>query len=112
MDTVASGAVKTLVALTDVTALAGYFTDAVNHGVPWIFNTDVLVTIEGASVTYGSQACAIVCADAGGWGEPQPLTTPRFNRLQVDFWVDPLRDSGHSVTETSGATIARGKALF
>src|SRR5262249_21508369 len=55
---------------------------------------------------------AIVCSDAGGWGEPQPLTTPRYNRLQGDIYVDPLRGSDHSIQETSGATRQRGKTLF
>jgi len=55
---------------------------------------------------------ALVCSDAGGWNEPQPLITPRFNRLQVDIWADPLRDASHSITETSGGTKQRIKAVF
>jgi hypothetical protein len=114
VDNVASGAVKVLAALSDVTAAVGTFpaSDTVNYGVPWIFNTDILVTMEGTSAVIGTNAMAIVCSDAGGWGEPMPLTTPRYNRLQVDFWVDPLRDSSHNITETAGATIQRGKQLF
>ncbi len=116
MDDVGSGAVKFLSGLTAVTAALGSFpaNDANTslQGKPWIFKDDLLVRMEGQSIFYVTQALALVCSDGGGWAVPAPLTTPRFTRLQVDIYVDPLRDSGHSITETSGATKQRGKAMF
>jgi|SRR6516225_1477735 hypothetical protein len=115
MDDVASGAVQVLRQVTPLLALIGSFSanaDPSFAGQPWIFKDDILVRVEGQSVFYGSNAVALVCSDAGGWNEPQPLITPRFNRLQVDIWADPLRDASHSITETSGGTKQRIKAVF
>lgn len=112
----ASGAVRYLQAASAVTALVGSFPSTDPNpgfaGKPWIFKDDRLVRTEGQSVTYGAQAVALVCADAGGWSVPAPLTTPRFTRLAVAIYVDALRDSGHNITETAGATRQRGKAVF
>ncbi len=116
MDDIASGAVKILSSLADVTAALGSFPandpNTTLQGKPWIFKDDLLVVMEGQSVFYATLALAVVCSDAGGWGDPAALTTPRFNRLKLDIHVDSLRDSGHSITETSGAPKQRGKALF
>jgi hypothetical protein len=116
MDDIASGVVKFLSALTDVTAGLGSFPandpNTTLQGKPWIFKDDLLVVMEGQSVFYSTLAIALVCSDGGGWSEPSPLTTPRFNRLKLDIHVDSLRDSGHSIAETSGEPKSRGKALF
>jgi hypothetical protein len=116
VDDIGSGAVKFLSGIGAVTAALGSFPGTDSNvslqGKPWIFKDDILVRMEGQSVFLTTLAMAVVCSDAGGWGDPSPLTTPRFNRLQVDIYVDPLRDAGHSITETPGATKGRGKGLF
>ena len=116
MDDVASGAVLILRTYPDVTALLGSFPQTDTNpgfaGQPWIFKDDILIRAEGQSIVYGTSALALVCSDAGGWGEPMPLTTPRYNRLQVDIWADPQRDAFHNIIETSGVTRQRIKACF
>lgn len=110
MDDVATGAVKYLSTFTDVTSLLGSYslTDPVvaNQGKPYLFAGDILATMEGSSVA------AIVCTDFGGWGLPPQLRTMRFRRLQLEVWVDPLRDSSNNITETSVYTRNRGNAVF
>jgi hypothetical protein len=113
MDDVASGAVKFLSGFSDVTSVLGSFPpgDPVggDAGKPWLFsdtNQGVLATLEGSS------AAAIVCGDYGGWEVPPILGTLRFRRLRVDVWVDPARDGGRNVTESSSITTNRGLAVF
>jgi hypothetical protein len=109
-DDIASGAVQYLVQFTDVTSLVGSFsgTDPVtaNQGRPWIFNADPLVVFEGTG------AAGIVVADLGGWQAPPQLGTWRFGRLAVAVYIDPARDGGRNITETSALTINRGNAVF
>jgi hypothetical protein len=110
MDNVASGAVKYISTLSAVTSLLGSYpsNDPVtpNASKPWVFNEDLFQVIEGTG------QAAIVCSDAGHYSVAPPMTTPQHLRLAVRFWVDPLRDGNGNITETSGATIARGKAIF
>lgn len=107
MDNVASGAVKRILTMTDVTALVGaYVAPSPNAGLPWVFNSDVFTTVEG------SGQAAIVCADFGNYSVPRPLSTPQFLRLAVRIWVDPARDASNNITESSGATVARGRKIF
>ncbi len=110
MDDVASGAVQFLAQFADVTSLLGSFSVSdpitANQGKPWIFNGDPLVTIEGSS------AAALVCSDFGGWQAPPQLGTWRFGRLSVQVYIDPARDSGRNITETSALTVNRGNAVF
>ena len=110
MDDVGSGAVQYLTQFSDVTSLLGSFsgTDPVvaNRGLPWIFNSDPLVTLEG------SGSAALVCSDFGGWQPPPQLGTWRFARLAVQVYVDPARDGNRNITETSALTKNRGDAVF
>jgi len=113
VDDVASGAVRYLAAFPDVTGLLGAFPAgdpiAANAGQPWLFadtNAGVLKVMEGSS------AAAVVCGDFGGWSVAEPLGTLRFRRLRLDVWVDPVRDSGSNVTESSSLTTNRGLAVF
>ena len=112
MDDVGTGAVKYLAAFTDVTSLLGSFplTDGPSFaGKPWLFsdmNQGVLKVMEGTS------AAAVVCADFGGWEVPTPGATARYRRLRLDMWIDPARDGGQNVTESSSVTANRGLALF
>jgi hypothetical protein len=112
---VASGAVQYLSAVPAVTSLLGSFAQTDPSpgfaGRPWIFKDDRLVRLEGQSVVYGAQAVCLVCTEAGGWAVPEPLTTPYFMRLEVGIYVDPLRDAAHNITETSGTTRQRGRAV-
>lgn len=109
-DDVASGAVQFLAQFPDITSLLGSFASndpvSADVGKPWIFNADLLVTLEGAS------AAALVCSDEGGWQAPPQLGTWRFSRLGVAFYIDPARDSSRNITETSAITIVRGNAVF
>lgn len=110
MDDIASGSVQFLAQFTDITSLLGSFssTDPItaNAGKPWIFNADPLVTLEGSS------SAAVVCVDLGGWQAPPQLGTWRFGRLSVQVYIDPARDSGRNITETSALTVNRGNAVF
>jgi hypothetical protein len=110
MDDVASGCVQVLAGFADVTSLLGSFPSndpiGTNAGRPWIFSADPLVVFEGSS------AAGIVCSDLGGWQAPPQLGTWRFGRLGVEIYIDPARDVGRNVTETSAITINRGNAVF
>jgi hypothetical protein len=113
VDDVASGAVKYLAGFPDVVAVVGAFPagdpNPANAGMPWLFadtNAGVFKTMEGSS------AAAVVCADFGGWSVPEVLGTLRFRRLRLDVWVDPLRDAGKNLIESSSLTTNRGLAAF
>ena len=110
MDDISSGSVKFLTGFTDITSLLGSFSPSdpigTNAGRPWIFAADPLVTVEGSS------AAALVCSDLGGWQAPPQLGTWRFGRLGVSVYIDPARDSGRNITETSAVTVNRGNAVF
>jgi hypothetical protein len=113
LDDVATGAVQYLSQYSDVTDLLGALSDTdpiiPNRGRPWIFSGvqgDILVTIEGSS------QAGLNCHYGGGWAVPDPLTTPRFMRLGIDIWVDPSRDSGNNIQESSGTTQQRGNSIF
>jgi hypothetical protein len=110
VDDVGSGACLYLAQFSDVTSLLGSFpvTDpvAANAGKPYLFNSDLLVTLEGTG------AAALVCSDLGGWQPPPQLGTWRFGRLSVQVYIDPARDAGRNITETSALTKNRGGAVF
>jgi hypothetical protein len=110
---IASGAVLYLAQAAGVTGLLGSYPlsdpNVSNAGKPWLFSDNsqgVLSTLEGSS------AAAVVCSDFGGWAVPEPFGTLRFRRLRVDIWVDPLRDGGANVTESSSITANRGMTVF
>lgn len=109
-DDIASGCVQYLAAFPDVTGLLGSFslTDPVtaNQGLPWIFNADPLVTLEGSS------AAALVVSEFGSTTAPQRLGTERYGRLSVQVYVDPARDGSRNIAETSALTKNRGNAVF
>lgn len=109
-DSVAGGAVKYLATLPDVVAAVGAFPasdpNPVNASKPWIFNTDLLQTVEGTGKV------ALVCRNFGGVSVAAPLTTPRLLRLAIDIWVDPARDTAGNGSESGGATVGRGLAVF
>lgn len=111
MDTVASGAVQYLSGISAVTSVLGTFGSAPSdppsfHGQPYLFDSDLIVTLKGTSQV------AFVFSDYGGFGLPAPLTTPRYVRLSLEIYVDPLRDAGGQFTETSGLVAKRGKAAW
>lgn len=109
-DDIATGCCQYLAQFADVTSRLGSFSVSdpitANQGKPWIFNGDPLVTVEGSS------SAALVCADFGGWQAPPQLRTWRFGRLSVQVYIDPARDSGRNITETSALTVNRGNAVF
>ena len=108
MQDISGGAVDYLSGFPAVTAAVGAFAhnDPVNPDVPYIFDSDLLVTLEGTS------KAAIVCEGMGGWGTPEVYSTARFHRLSVRVYVDPLRDSDRNIVESSGLTRVRGMAAW
>jgi hypothetical protein len=119
LDNVSSGAYKYLITFPSVTSLVLAFplTDPItpNAGKPYIFDqpqgtapgaTGPLATMEGTS------GVAIVLGDMGGWSAPAAGSSMRFQRLSVEVWVDPLRDSGRNISESPGATVRRGRQCF
>jgi hypothetical protein len=112
-DDVASGAYWFLTSQSDVTAVVGAFPadDPDNAGVPWIFVRNVATRLETASIIKGTQAVALVCCFMGQAATPNASSTARSQRLEVDIWVDPLRDSMGNVTNPS-ETESRGLNVF
>lgn len=108
MDTVASAAVKYLGTLADVTALLGAYpsTDTINAGKPFVFGGDIGYTMQGTG------AVALVCQNFGTYTTAPDLTTWMAFRLAVVIWVDPARDSGNNIIESSITTQSRGHAVF
>jgi hypothetical protein len=107
---VGGGAVQYLRQFSDITSLLGYFPPddpiSPNAGLPWIFKDDILVTMEGTG------RAALACAQQGGWGVPQPMTTSRWQRLSVTVHIDAQRDADQNIIESSGMTKERGYAIF
>lgn len=112
-DDVASGAYTYLASLSDVLALVGSFPadDPDNGGLPWIFTRNVYTRLEAASIVKGTQAVALVCCYMGMAASPNVSSTVRRVRLEVDIWVDPLRDSRGNVTNPS-ETESRGLNVY
>jgi hypothetical protein len=100
-DDIVQGAVKYLVALTDIKAVLGAETD----GTPWLFQHTLWVTMEQ------SQGTAAVIQHAGGWAGANEHNTLRFPRLGLEIWADPIRDSGGNVT-APGETQRRIQAAY
>lgn len=112
-DDVASGVWWYLTSLPDVLAAVGSFPadDPDNANVPWIFVRNQLARMEDMSVVKGSQAVSLVCINMGQSSTPSPSFSARFQRLEVDIWVDPLRDAMGNVTNPS-ETEGRGNSVF
>lgn len=89
-DHLVQGVVKWLQGFSDVLEVLGATT--VSH-VPYLFQTNLWVTMEG------SQSTAAVFSRAGGWAGPNLHNTMRFPRIQLEIFADPLRDTGNRVTD-------------
>ncbi len=113
MDDVASGAYTFLSGLPDVRAVVGAYPadDPDNPGILWIFVRNIYTRMEDISIIKGTQAVALVCCNMGQSTSPLDYSTVRWKRLEVDIWVDPLRDTMGNVTNPS-ETEARGEAVF
>ena len=113
MDDVASGVYYYLNGLSDVLDVIGSFPadDPDNAGVPWIFVRNVYTRMEDVSIVKGSQAVALVCCYMGQGSAASDSSTAFFQRLEVDIWVDPLRDAMGNVTSPS-ETENRGLQVF
>jgi hypothetical protein len=112
-DDVASGVYWHLSSLPDVLAVTGSFPadEPDNSSVPWIFVRNVYTRMEDVSIVMGSQAAALVCRYMGQGGSPLETSTVRFQRLEIDIWVDPLRDVMGNVTNPS-ETEHRGLNVY
>lgn len=112
-DDVAKGSYWFIAGQPDVVALIGAFPadDPDNAGIPWIFVRNVFTRMEDISTVKGSQAVALVLSNAGQSSSPLDYSTVRFQRLEVDIWVDPLRDALGNVTNPS-ETEGRGLDIF
>jgi hypothetical protein len=113
MDDVASGAYWFLSNQPDVLAVVGSFPadDPDNGGLPWIFVRNVYTRMEDSSIVKHSQAVSLVCCYMGQAAPPVPMSSARQVRLEVDIWVDPLRDALGNVTNPS-ETENRGLMVF
>jgi len=113
VDDVASGCYQYLSSLSDVLALIGSFPDddPDNGGIPWIFVRSIYTRMEAQSIVKGSQAVALVCSNAGQSSSVLDYSTVRWQRLEVDIWVDALRDQYGNVTSPS-ETEGRGFQVF
>lgn len=112
-DDVASGVYWYLTSLPDVLDVIGSFPadDPDNAGVPWVFVRNVAQRMEDISVVKGSRAVALVCCYAGQAASGSDSSTAIVQRLEVDIWVDPLRDQYGNVTSPSEAE-GRGNAVY
>ncbi len=110
---VSGGAYHYIVTLPDVLALIGSFPDddPENAGVPWVFVHSLYTRMEAQSVVKGTQAVALVCITAGLGSAVLDYSTVRWQKLEVDIWVDPLRDNLGNVTSPS-ETSHRGMKVF
>lgn len=106
MDTISGAAVAYLSGVEAVTSLLGTFTDPTNSGEPYLFDSDILVTLEGTS------QAAVVLTSAGIMQTPPQLGSQRFERLSVEIYADPQRDSDRNVIVSSALTIQRVEAIF
>jgi hypothetical protein len=113
MDDVASGGYQYVSSLPDVLAVIGSFPadDPDNAGIPWVFVHSLYTRMEAQSIVQGSRAVALVCVYAGQGSAVLDYSTVRWQRLEVDIWVDPLRDSFGNVTSPS-ETEHRGNDVF
>jgi hypothetical protein len=110
VDDVASGAVLYLAGFPALTSLLGSIPasdpNPTNRGRPFLFRGELLFDMEG------TQQAAIVCRPEGGWGSSTQYASQRFERLSVEIYVDSLRDAGHNVTGSPGATAKRLETIF
>lgn len=112
-DDIASGAYSYLSGLPDVVALVGSWPadDPDNAGISWIFVRDILTRMEDISIVKGTQAVALVCINMGMSAAPIASSTARCQRLEVDIWVDPLRDAMGNISSPA-ETQNRGDHVF
>lgn len=110
---VSGGAYHYLSSLPDVLELVGSFPDddPDNSGVPWIFVHNLYTRMESQSIVKGSQAVALVCITAGLGSGVLDYSTVRWQKLELDIWVDPLRDQFGNITKPS-ETSHRGQNIF
>jgi hypothetical protein len=113
MDNVGGGAYHYLITLPDVLGLIGSFPadDPDNPSVPWVFVHNLYTRMEAQSIVKGTQAVALVCINMGLGSAVLDYSTSRWQKLEIDIWVDPLRDSLGNVTEPS-ETYHRGLDIF
>jgi hypothetical protein len=112
-DDVGSGSYWYVSSLPDVLALVGSFPadDPDNAGIPWVFTRNLYTRMEAQSIVKGSQAVALVCINAGQSSSPLDYSTVRWQRLEIDLWIDPLRDQYGNITSPS-ETEGRGDDVF
>jgi hypothetical protein len=114
VDLVSAAMVRYLKSLPDVCATVGAFPpdDPVfaNRDQPYVFHVgqqgDVLVRVEGSGET------VIAVSFAGSFQGGDPGSTVHYERVSVEFWVDPARDGFNNIVETGGLTLARAMETF
>lgn len=89
-DDLVQGATKYLQGFDDVLAALGSYAATTT---PWLFQHELWVAMEG------TQSTAAVLAPGGGWAGPNEHNTLRFERLSVEVWADPRRDSTGNIIE-------------
>jgi hypothetical protein len=100
-DDLASGAVQYLLTFPDLLAMLGAFpaSDPTNPGVPFLFLRNTYTRLEGQGGIKGTQGVALVCSNGGDWSSPSYQSSARFTRLQLEIYVDPIRDAGFQVVQ-------------
>lgn len=101
-DDLVSGAATYLLSLTDVTTLLGKFDD----NTPWIFQRDMPVNMEI------SDKVAVVVTSAGPWGAPNDYNTASFERLSIQIWAGPIRQTGGVGVVEDSETHRRARAIY
>jgi hypothetical protein len=113
-DTAGSGCARYLKSLPDVCALVGAFPadDSIgaNAGQPYIFHVgddgELLVRLEGTSQI----ALGVTCS--GSFQAGTPGSTLHYERVSIEFWADPIRDTAGNIMETHGLTHDRAHNVF
>src|SRR5882724_8110028 len=82
-DTATSGTVKYLLSKSSVTNLVGVFP---NTTIPYIFTNVPQHEMKNSSTS------ALVVNTRGQWISANNYNTARYPRVQIDFYVDPIRD--------------------
>lgn len=95
---------RKIVANPDVVALLG--SDA-TWADGWVWQWKTYREIEG------TQAASIVVSERSGWAAPNRHNTARFPRLQVEIYVDPIRDPNQFPNGNTPPTAhERAKAIW
>ena len=87
-DDIVQGIYTYLLGANNVVSLLG----SSDSGTPFLYNGKIYHTMAG------TQSCAVVIANGGGWAGSNTSNTAEFPRVQIQIWSDPPRDDDGQVT--------------